>query len=255
MKISRKDFLRAPVKAITLLGMSGVGKTHFSTMLEQSGWVRYSCDYEIGNVYLKDRLGAILDCPDDIGALSAFIGKIGDPEKGGLPYETFLERQKFYYDAECQAIGAAIEKCEELSKSAKQNFVHDSTGSLCEIMDSPLIARLGQASLFVYFKAGDEAEKQVLERAQIYPKPLFFPPLFFPVWVEEFMREQHVEEINKIDPDAFSRWVFPKLFYSRLPKYQKLADAYGITIPCSDLYNVRDEQDFIALIARGLDDD
>lgn len=252
MKISRKDFLRAPTKAITLLGMSGVGKTHFSTMLEQVGWTRYSCDYEIGNVYLKDRLGSVLDRPDDIGALSAFIGKLGNPEKGGLPYEIFLERQKFYYDAECQAIGAATAKCEATGKTGAQNFVHDSTGSLCEIMDDQLIARLGQASVFVYFRAGEKEEKQVLERAQIYPKPLFFPPLLFPAWVKEFMNDRRIEEINLIDPDEFSRWVFPKLFYSRLPKYQKLADAYGVTIPCSDLYNVRDEQDFIALIAQGL---
>jgi len=34
-------------KAITLMGMSGVGKSHFSMQLAQWGWGHYSCDVEM----------------------------------------------------------------------------------------------------------------------------------------------------------------------------------------------------------------
>jgi hypothetical protein len=48
------------------------------------------------------------------------------------------------------------------------------------------------------------------------------------------------------------RWIFPKLFYSRLPRYQTIADRYGYTITTADLWQVKNEADFLALIEKVL---
>lgn len=248
MKISKHEFLKNPRKSLTFLGMSGVGKTYLSGKLEGWGWARYSCDYEIGHTYLREQLAGQKLSPDDIGALSGFIGKLGNPAKGGLSLDEFKNRQKYYYDAECSAVRGVA----DVVGSAGAHFVHDSTGSLCEIMDEELLEQLGRMTLFVYIKATPEEEKLVLERAQKYPKPLFFPPAHLEGWVQAYMSENRHTNVDEIEPDAFSRWVFPKLFTSRLPKYQRLADLYGITVESSDFQNVQNEQAFIDIIAERL---
>ena len=58
MKFSVEDFRNWEHKKITLLGMSGVGKTYISSMLRSHGWFHYSGDYRIGTRYLDE---AILD--------------------------------------------------------------------------------------------------------------------------------------------------------------------------------------------------
>lgn len=247
MKISRSHFLSQPHKAITLLGMSGVGKTYLSGQLEKWGWARYSCDYQIGHQTLAAHLKNIMINPDDIGALSAFIGKPGNPAQGGLDFELFKSRQILYYEAECAAIKDAIQSIPQ-----DQSFVHDSTGSLCEILNDVLLEKLGNSTLFVYLKAGKAEEEKVLERAIETPKPLFYPPFQLESWVGFYLEEVGLNHANDMDPNAFARWVFPKLFAARLPKYQRLADLYGVTIPCEKFYNVQTQSDVIKIIAEHL---
>jgi len=241
MTMIRDRFLAAPRKAITLLGMSGVGKTYLSAQLESFGWTRYSCDYEIGTRYLQTGL----ENPDDIGALSKFIGQLGNPALGGLPLAEFTRRQNLYYNAEC----AALAGLSGVLENAAGSVVHDSTGSLCEITDTDLIARLGAQTVFVYLKATAEEERAVLERARTHPKPLFFPPALFAGWVEDYLAQEGLKTSEEIVPDEFSRWVFPKLFESRLPKYQALADRYGVTVSTAQMQNIQNEADFVARVA------
>jgi hypothetical protein len=247
MTISRDEFLASPYKAITLLGMSGVGKTHLSGLLESWGWTRYSCDYEIGHKTLVPQLKSMMGSAEDIGALSAFIGKPGNPELGGHDFETFKARQILYYEAECKAIEGAMQ-----SIPKDRNFVHDSTGSLCEILNEVLLEKLGGATLFVYLKAGKEEEDLVLDRAMKTPKPLFYPPFQLESWIGNYMEQNNIKTPEDMAPDEFARWVFPKLFAARLPKYQRLADLYGVTVPCQAMYGVKSEADVLGVIAEAL---
>ncbi|MGH1456913.1 MAG: hypothetical protein ACRBDI_09045 [Alphaproteobacteria bacterium] len=250
MKISKQDFIDMPRKAITLLGMSGSGKTHISLMLAKQGWESYSCDYEIGTKYLKDALNGFGDVTgENISALSVFLGKVGDAAKGGYSLDLFLERQQAYYDAEHKALS---DMSDALANS-DSHFIHDSTGSLCEIMDDDLIGDLGEKTLFVYLKADEDAEQTVLQRAQDYPKPLFFPPSHFQGWLHEYIELYSIDGVEAVDPNNFSRWVFPKLFESRKPKYQALADQYGVTIPSKEFYVMKNSDDFITIIAEYLE--
>jgi ATPase subunit of ABC transporter with duplicated ATPase domains len=107
-----KDFLEAKNKRITLLGMSGVGKTHLAKLIGEEGdWFHFSGDYRIGAKHLKEEiianiankmssnnwLKALLENKsisvnsqvtfDNLEPISAFLGKVGNPEEGGLPYQ------------------------------------------------------------------------------------------------------------------------------------------------------------------------
>ena len=53
---SSKDFLSLPSKSVTVLGMSGVGKTTFSALLQKANWFQYSVDYRIGTKYMDEHI-------------------------------------------------------------------------------------------------------------------------------------------------------------------------------------------------------
>lgn len=248
------EFLEDSFKSITLMGMSGVGKTHLSCILEKHNWVAHSCDYLIGNDYLKEELQNACDSAGDISELSNFIGKLGNPDQGGLDLDEFKRRQRLYYDAECKSLRDVMPKIEQARQDG-QNFINDSTGSICEIEEAALIDEVGQNTLFVYLQTSPEDEAEILDRAQKYPKPLFYPSLFLDEKMHMYMREHDLSSPAQIEPNDFARWVFPYLFHARMPKYQKLADRYGITIPAAAMRHVKTEQDFINVIANALSED
>ena len=49
-----QEFSTQTNKAITLLGMSGVGKTTIANRLPKDSWFHYSGDYRIGTRYLEE---------------------------------------------------------------------------------------------------------------------------------------------------------------------------------------------------------
>ena len=54
MKMTAQEFLDWKTKHITLLAMSGAGKTTLADKLPKSKWYHYSGDYRIGTKYLKE---------------------------------------------------------------------------------------------------------------------------------------------------------------------------------------------------------
>ena len=54
MKFTIEEFRGWKNKSITLLGMSGVGKTRLSMLLRSHFWFHYSGDYRIGTRYLDE---------------------------------------------------------------------------------------------------------------------------------------------------------------------------------------------------------
>ena len=53
---SGKDFRLWPHKAVTIFGMSGVGKTTLAHLLQDSNWYHYSVDYRIGTRYMGEHI-------------------------------------------------------------------------------------------------------------------------------------------------------------------------------------------------------
>lgn len=229
-------------RAITLIGMSGVGKTYFSEILEGWGWARYSCDGEIG----KDLLGLTDEMKSsDIGALHKFLGMPGDEAKGGLPIREFKRRQNLYKNAE---IVSLMELRQRIEAAGERNFVNDSTGSLVEITNPDVIEFVGQLTKVVYIRGSGDQKQVLLDRAQSDPKPLYYPPGKFDEWVAEYCATEGLSGPEAMDPQGFSIWVFPKLLESRIPKYQQVADRFGVTIESVDLEKVSSEAEFFELI-------
>ena len=54
MQFTIDEFRAWKNKSVTLLGMSGVGKTHLSMLLRSHFWFHYSGDYRIGTRYLDE---------------------------------------------------------------------------------------------------------------------------------------------------------------------------------------------------------
>lgn len=254
MKLTAEEFMAQSPKSITLIGMSGAGKSYLSEKLAGWGWFNYSCDYLIGTKYLKEvaaEAGNI--SPGDIRSLSAFVGRIGNRKKGGFGLEEFRQRQKLYYKAECDAL-RDMGKSLESAKAAGKNFVNDSAGSLCEIEDEELINGLGKQTLFVYLKISQQDHAELLERAIREPKPLYFPPGFFDERRQAYMDKFDIGAVDNIDPDEFLRWIFPYLFEARLPKYKELAGKYGVKLPVAEIKDVSSEEEFLNSIAKALDE-
>ncbi len=273
MPIIISEFNEIENKTITLMGMSGVGKTYLSLILadlkEKKGWLHYSCDYEIGTKYLGDEIEQSLGekniiVPEDLSQLSRYVGQLGDTKKEGLSLEEFKRRQQKYYEAECQSLRELKDVVKQAHKDGFTHVVNDSTGSLCEIDDDTLLDSIDENSLIVYIKANKEEEKEVLRRAQAYPKPMFFSPERFDYWLEEYMAEKNASlklpnaqargqgKTEDMNADDFARWVFPRLFENRLPKYQRIADKYGVTIPSEAFHGVTTSEEFLGIIVAHL---
>jgi shikimate kinase len=273
MRLSIEQLRRWKNKSITLLGMSGVGKTRLAHILRKHQWFHYSGDYRIGTRYLDE---AILDnikqqtmpipflCDllrsdsiyisnnitvDNLKPVSTFLGKLGDPEHGGLALKEFKRRQALHRDAEIAAmkdVPKFIRKATEIY--GYQHFVNDAGGSVCELDDTEVLGILAEHSLILYIQATEEDEEALIQRAEADPKPLYYREAFLDEQLAIFMKERGLSYIALIDPDEFVRWIFPRLFYSRVPRYQAIADEHGYTVTTTELAAVKNEADFLNLL-------
>ena len=278
MKMTRDEFLRWEHKAITLLGMSGVGKTTLANKLPKTDWFHYSGDYRIGTRYLAEPIidnvkrAAMqvpflreLMCSDSIyigsnitvhnlEPLSAFLGKVGDPARGGLACEEFLARQRLHREAE---IGAMRDVAEFIHKARDiygyAHFINDAGGSVCELGDPGTIERLAAHTLIVYVRAGEDMEHELVRRQKLHPKPLYYAEPFFRRSLARYLEMQDLASPGAVDPDHFVRWIFPRLVAHRRPLYEEIAAAHGYTVTAAAAETVRDERDVIDLVASAMD--
>ena len=277
MRLSRREFLARDCKAITLLGMSGVGKTTLTNKLPKEKWFHYSGDYRIGTQYLGEpimdnikhqamqvkflrdmlRSDSIYIASNitihNLTPISTFLGKLGDPDKGGLPIEEFKYRQLLHYRAELSAMRDArafLRKSRELY--GYDNFVNDAGGSLCELDDTATLEQLAQDTVIVYLRASEEMEELIIQRQLDYPKPLYYQEHFLDKNLEEYIQLEKLASVDNVSPDKFVRWIFPRLVAHRKPLYQAIADQYGYTVDATDAEQVHDESGFLELIGASL---
>ncbi|HHJ19024.1 MAG TPA: ATPase [Gammaproteobacteria bacterium] len=277
MRLSIEAFRDWPHKSITLLGMSGVGKTRLSSMLREHHWFHYSGDYRIGTRYLDE---AILDnikqqamqVPflrdllrsdsisirnkmtfDHLKPVSSFLGKLGNPEMQGLSLYEFKRRQVLHREAEI----AAMKDVPDFIGKARQiygyqNFLNDAGGSVCELDDPEVIEVLDRHTLILYIQASKHDEEVLIQRALTAPKPLYYRESFLDEQLQAYLAENEIPHVAMMNPDDFVRWVFPHLFYARLPRYAAIADRYAYTITTEELSKVDSEAAFLSLVERAI---
>ena len=276
---SAKEWRNAPQKAVALIGMSGVGKTRISAMLRDEGdWFHYSVDYRIGTRYLDEEIrddfkreamknpylrellrsdsiyiGSNLSF-HNLTPLSTWLGKPGDPDKGGIPFAEYLRRQSLHREAETRSMLDAavfIERARELYRY--DNFVCDTSGSLCEVVEPDnqndiVLNALYQAMLPVYIRGTEAHEADLKARFDRAPKPMYYQEAFLKsVWRDYVEETGGAEEF--VDPDAFIRYGFARLLDHRRPRYQAIADKWGVVVEADEIAAVRDVADFESLIA------
>lgn len=273
MKLTVEEFRNWRSRRVTLLGMSGVGKTYLSATLRRHDWFHYSGDYRIGTRYLDEPILDLIKAQAmqvpflrdllrrdwifirnnikvaELGPVLSFVGKLGNPELGGLPLREFERRQALYRQAEIAAmrdVPSFIDKAHEIYGYG--NFVNDVGGSLCELDDPGVIELLARYTLILYIQVPEADETTLIERAQADPKPLYYRPEFLRSAIKDYLAEHDLAFVAQVDPDAFTRWVFPRLFHSRVPRYEAIARPYGYQVSSTEVAQVRDEQDFLQLL-------
>jgi hypothetical protein len=275
-------YREAPRKAVALIGMSGVGKTSTAQTLRATGdWFHYSVDYRIGTRYLGERIvdefkRAAMKVPmlrellisdsiyiasnitfENLTPLSAYLGKPGDPDRGGLSMEDYVQRQAHHRDAEFNALLDAtefIDKARDIYGYA--HFLCDTGGSIAEVVDprddtDVVLTQMAERMLLVYIRETDAMVSELERRFARNPKPMYYDAAFLArIWAE-YLQIHGLSE-TEVDPDAFIRWGFRRLIDRRRPLYQEIADRWGVTVPAEEVADIETAADFDAMIVRAL---
>jgi hypothetical protein len=279
---SPAEFVRAPRHAVTVFGMSGVGKTRLAALLRDSQWFHYSVDYRIGTrhmgEYIVDNFKAeAMKVPflrellrtdsikiasnirfSNLDPLSTYLGRPGNTAKGGLPLEEYQRRQEQHRAGEVLAlleVPRFIERAHDLY--GYTNFIADTGGSLIEVVDpgnasDPVIKTLTGSTVLLYVRGTEGDTAELVRRFKQSPKPMYYQPAFLKKKWAEFKRLNGVKHDDDVDPAAFGAWGYEALLHDRLPRYQALADKFGYTVEAADVATVRDGDEFLDLMASAI---
>lgn len=272
----------APQKRVLLFGMSGLGKTYLANLLRASGgWFHYSVDYRIGTRYMGEYIAdnfkrEAMKVPllrdllmtdsvyiasnitfDNLAPLSTYLGKPGDPARGGVPFAEYVRRQTQHREAE---ISALLDTPRFAARAGDiygyQNFICDTSGSICEVVtpddpDDPILSTLSETMLLVWIKGSEAHRDELVRRFDRAPKPMYYRPDFLTeVWSEYLALQGQPAEC--VDPDAFLRYGYARLLDHRQPRYAAMARR-GVTVTAEEVAAVRDAEGFHDLIAHVLD--
>jgi hypothetical protein len=273
-----EDFISGKDHAVTLFGMSGVGKTRISALLRRARWFHFSVDYRIGTHYMGEYIvdnfkRHAMQVPflrdlllsdsiyissnitfANLEPLSTYLGAPGNVEKGGLPLGEYQRRQEQHRVAEISSlldIPYFIERAKALYGYG--DFVVDSGGSLIEVVnlddqDDPVIKTLTEHTMLVHIRGGEDDAGELVSRYRHDPKPMYYrPELLIEKWAE-YKSLNKLSADDEVDPFDFAAWGFEAILFDRLPRYQTLADRFGYTVEARDIATVRDEKDFVELM-------
>ncbi|MEM8538067.1 MAG: ATPase [Pseudomonadota bacterium] len=277
------DWRSAPEKRVLLFAMSGLGKTHLAKMLRAGGdWFHYSIDYRIGTAYMGEKIAdnakkEAMKVPflrdllrsnsiyigsnisfDDLRPMSSYLGKPGDPDLGGLAWDEYTRRQAEFEAAEVQALldtGHFIDRARALYQYP--HFICDTGGSICEWVDAnnrddPILRELSSKTLMVWIKGTEAHTAELIRRFDQEPKPMSYDPAFLLETWQAYLAVFNVAP-DKVNPDDFIRWTFAKALAHRQPRYQAMADNWGITVEQDAVAQVKDTEGFVSMIADALE--
>lgn len=198
MKLSKQQFrekLSNNQLALTMIGMSNIGKSYWSSQLSKKGFNHYNID-DLLEKQLKQELGE--NGPNSLAEVAKWLG---------FPYEErFPENQKKLLNLENETTGEIL-----LKLKPDENSIIDTPGS---IIYGDHCHKLKEKTFIIYLQATPEMQKAMFENFLKFPKPILWQNIF-------------KKETNEKDEDALAR-LYPKLLQTRSALYEKYAD---ITIP------------------------
>lgn len=277
-----KDWLGATQKRVLFFGMSGLGKTYLATMLRSSGeWFHYSIDYRIGTRYMGELIAdnfkrEAMKVPflrellmsdsvyigsniafENLAPLSTYLGKPGSQTKGGLPFDEYMRRQNQHRSAEIAALldtNHFIQRARDIYNL--QNFVCDSGGSICEVVDpidpdDRVLNALESDLLLVWIKGSDSHTAELVRRFDRAPKPMYYQPQFLDRAWTDYRIEKGLTG-DEVNPDDFIRWTYARALAHRQPRYAAMAQR-GVTLLAEEVADIRTPEDLNLLIARAID--
>ncbi|MBV7379461.1 ATPase [Maritimibacter dapengensis] len=278
-----QDWQDAKGKHALLFGMSGLGKTYLSNMLRDEGaWFHYSVDYRIGTRYMGEYIAdnfkreamknpflrelLLTDSVyiasnitfENLAPLSTYLGKPGDPAKGGLPFSEYMERQRQHRDAEIAALKDTVRFIDRArALYGYEDFVCDSGGSICEVVDpddpdDELLSLLSRNLLLVWIEGSEAHTEELIRRFSRAPKPMYYQPRFLEACWDEYLSTRKLKE-HEVDPDDFIRLTYARALAHRQPRYAAMAERWGVKVSADDVAQVRSPADFSALISRALE--
>lgn len=179
---------------ITLVGMSGTGKTYWSKRLESQGFTRFGCD-DLITIRLARQLG--------YSEISSFDMHqwVGYPDEA-----THTERAQQYLQAEEDVLLEIIAYLNNIDE--QENIVIDSTGSVI-YMQSSILATISRLTRMVYLGITPQDFERMLKYYLENPVAIIWNGFFRPLPMESRQ-------------ETFAR-CYPQLIKSRERKYKELA--------------------------------
>ncbi|WP_134681606.1 ATPase [Paracoccus ravus] len=279
---TKAEWLNAQRRRVLFFGMSGLGKTYLATMLRNAGdWFHYSVDYRIGTRYMGELIAdnfkrEAMKVPflrelllsdsvyiasnitfENLAPLSTYLGKPGSASRGGLDFEEYMRRQDQHRTAEISSLldtGHFIRRAKDIYNIP--NFVCDSGGSVCEVVDpfaetDPVLDALDKELLLVWIKGSDAHTAELVRRFDRAPKPMYYQPQFLDrAWTDYRVEKGLTEE--QVNPDDFIRWTYSRALAHRQPRYQAMARR-GVTLLAEEVAELKSPEDLIQLIGLAID--
>lgn len=194
------------IRRLSLIGMSGSGKSIWSIKLSELGFKRFCCDDMI-----TEKLAHELMRPN---GTSMQLG-----EWMGFPYETDYERRESkYLDCEIKVLTGIIEYLESADNQSQPHIVIDTTGSAIYAGEA-LLKRLCQCTTVVHLATPPEAQEQMLTSYINNKRPVLWRGLF-------------KKGPNETNEAALAR-CYPILLSSRELLYESISE---VTIGYDTLY-------------------
>jgi shikimate kinase len=182
---------------LSLIGMSGSGKSIWSMRLSELGFRRSCCDDLI-----SEKL--VLELTRSDGTM------MGLGEWMGFPYESgYKEREERYLTCEIEVLTHILEHMESLDSHSQENVVVDTTGSA--IYAGPdILARLRLCTTVVHLSTPPEVQELMLKAYVANRRPVLWRDLF-------------TKEPRETNEAALAR-CYPRLLASRERLYEQHAD-------------------------------
>jgi shikimate kinase len=179
---------------LSLMGMAGSGKSHWSRKLAQHGFRHLCCDDMI-----EAKLAPRLMRSD--GATMKVA------EWMGFPYEPdYKERESQYLSYETEVMREILEY---LENTPEERIVVDTTGSVIYTGEE-ILTRLQRFTTIVYLATPPEVQEQLLNAYISNPHPM--------LWRGIFSKER-----NETEEEALAR-CYPRLFFARKRLYERYAE-------------------------------